>query len=378
MIRTFLLAAASLVAAAGAPGCARAEPRIADKAALLAALEKAKGGETLLLEPGAYGDLSIVNRQFPRPLVIQSRDPAQPARFANTWLSHAGNITFRGLVLGRPLAAGEPEWTQLTTVGDSSNIRFENVRFEGSLDGNPANDGWGLYVVRVAGLTVTGGRFEEFHRAYVIEQSRDIEVSNNVFEKIRSDGGDFAAVENVIVRGNRYSNFMPKEGDHPDAIQFWTNGQTRGSANILIENNVILQGDGVGPQGIFIADEIGNLPYRKLVVRNNLVYTDDEWEAILVSGAADAEISNNTVLSSRENGAKGAWIRVDKSQDVIARDNVMVRWVAGTNGRVTAENNLVLSENWGRAKRMRNFAAGRRGRAEDFVLPGTGYQPPAP
>lgn len=360
----------------GIAGCAEAQIRVADRARLLAVLAGAKGGETIELEPGSYGDLSLNSRQFARPITIQSRDPARPARFDGASISKSKNVVVRDVSLGRGLAPGEPEYTQLNSVGDSENVRFERVHFHGSIDNDAGNDGWGLYVIRVKGLVVQGSRFEEFHRAYIVENSSDITIEGNSFERIRSDGGDFAAVENVVVRGNRYTNFQPKEGDHPDAIQFWTNGQTRGSANILIENNVVLQGAGVGPQGIFIADEVGTLPYRNLVIRNNLIYSDDEWEAIMVAGAADVEISNNTVLSDRGN-AKTAWIRVEKNGEVIVRDNVMVRWVPGQNRTVRYENNVVLSENWGKARRMRNFAAGRGGEPADFVLPGVGYQPVA-
>lgn len=88
------------------------------------------------------------------------------------------------------------------------------------------------------------------------------------------------------------------------------------------------------------------------------------------------EISNNTVLSDRRN-PKTAWIRVEKNGQVTVRNNVMVRWVPGQNQKVRYEGNVVLSEDWGKAKRMRNFAAGRGGQPEDFVLPGVGYQPPA-
>ena len=370
---------ALLVAAAvaTASGCANAQPAISDRAGLLAALEKAKGGETITLEPGAYGELSINNRQFTRPVVIQSRDPARPAQFISAWISHANNVTLRGLDIGRGLKPGEPEFTQINSVGDSQAIRFENVAFHGSRDKDASNDGWGLYVIRVRGLTVTGGSFEEFHRAYIIENSQDIEISHNAFERIRSDGGDFTAVQNVVIRGNRYTNFTPKKGDHADAIQFWTNGQTIASSNILIEDNVVTQGEGVGPQGIFIADEVGTLPYRNLVIRNNLIYTDDEWEAILVAGAADVEISNNTVLSTPGSG-KGAWIRVEKNGQVVARNNVMVRWVPGANERLTSEGNVVLMDNWGRAKKMPNFKAGRGGQPADFVLPNVGYRVPTP
>lgn len=374
MRRLLILLAAGL---GGVAGCAEAQIRVADRARLLAVLAEAKGGETIELEPGFYGGLSLTGRQFSRPVVIQSRDPARPAQFDSAWISKSRNVTVRRVDIGRGLAPGEPEYTQISSVGDSENVRFEGVSFHGSRDGNAANDGWGLYVVRVKGLAIEGGSFEEFHRAYVIEISSDITVAGNRFERIRSDGGDFTAVDNVVVRGNRYTNFTPKTGDHADAIQFWTAGQTRPSSNILIENNVILQGGGYGPQGIFIADEVGTLPYRNLVVRNNLIYTDDEWEAIMVAGAADVEISNNTVLSSRKN-PKSAWIRVEKNGRVTVRDNVMVRWVPGNNAQLQAQGNLVLQDNWGKVKRMRNYEAGRNGQPEDFVLPGVGYQPVTP
>ncbi|MCC9491306.1 hypothetical protein, partial [Campylobacter jejuni] len=81
---------------------------------------------------------------------------------------------------------------------------------------------------------------QELFRTWVISNSRNVEVSNNYIHMIRSDGGDYTAIDGALIENNFYTNFMAAPGDHPDAIQFWTN-QSRGSSNVVIRNNQIIQ-----------------------------------------------------------------------------------------------------------------------------------------
>ncbi|QHL90113.1 hypothetical protein GVO57_03785 [Sphingomonas changnyeongensis] len=365
-------------ASAGAPAAGARVIDIADRAALVAALAAARGGETLRLAPGAYGQIAIAGRVFPAAVTLQSRDAARPARLNGVAVSASANLVFRQLDIGRALAPGEPDFTQLSTVTDSRAVRFDRIFFHGSRDGTPANDAWGLYVVGSSGIEIAGSRFEELMRAYIFDRSSDIAVIGNSFRLIRSDAGDFAAVDRVVVRGNSYRDFMPRADDHPDAIQFWTNGQQRGSSDILIEDNVIMQGDGVGPQGIFIRDEQKRYPYRNLVIRNNLIYTEDQWEGISVEGAADVEVSGNSVLSPLDR-QKQAWIRLENVGRATVTGNVTVRYVGpAAGGPHVVRDNSVLIEDRALVRRLGGLKPGARPEAERLLIPGRGYRPPAP
>lgn len=375
-----LAAMAGLAGAAPAGQASAAAGRIidiADRPALIAALAAARGGEVLRLAPGAYGQISIAGRVFPAAVTLVSRDPARPARLDGVAVSASANLVFRQLDLGRALAPGEPDFTQLSTVTDSRSVRFDRVFFHGSRDGTPANDAWGLYVVGSTGIEIAGSRFEELMRAYIFDRSSDIAVIGNSFRLIRSDAGDFAAVDRVVVRGNSYRDFMPRADDHPDAIQFWTNGQQRGSSDILIEDNVIMQGDGVGPQGIFIRDEQKRYPYRNLVIRNNLIYTEDQWEGISVEGAEDVEISGNSVLSPLDR-QKQAWIRLENVGRATVTGNVTVRYVGpAAGGPHVVRDNSVLTEDRALVRRLGGLKPGARPEAGRLLVPGRGYRPPA-
>src|SRR5690606_34246446 len=110
----------------------------------------------------------------------------------------------------------------------------------------------------------------------------------NSFTTIASDGSNFAAVDDVEIVGNCFTGFSPQPGDHPDAIQFWTQGQTRGSSRVRIADNQLFQGDGEGFQGdgegfqgIFIGGEPGKR-HSKFEIVNNLIYVQDQYHGIAV------------------------------------------------------------------------------------------------
>jgi hypothetical protein len=347
---------------------------VTDRAQLDAALARAGGGETILLAPGSYGTLAINGRSFAADITIASADAGNPARLDGVHVNGSRNILFQGLDIGRALAPGEPEWTQLATVIGGENIRFDRVSLHGSLDGNAANDGWGIYVTGTRGFALTGSNVQELMRAFVIEQSSDIRIAGNLIHRIRSDGGDFAAVDGVVIENNLYRDFQPGAGDHPDAIQFWTAGQTRGSSNILIRDNVVLQGNGTGTQGIFIRDEQGRMPHSNVRIENNLIYSSDQFEGISVEGAIGVAIIGNTVVSPTSD-AKRLWIRVDRVDGALITRNVTDDLLIGTATGLAQNDNAVLHGLDGQDRFLPRIDAGAGAGIADLIVPGIGYQP---
>ncbi|QHL89682.1 hypothetical protein GVO57_01140 [Sphingomonas changnyeongensis] len=349
---------------------------VTDRAQLDAALARASGGETILLAPGSYGTLALNSRSFAADVTIASADAGNPARLDGVHVNGSRNILFRGLDIGRALAPGEPEWTQLATVTNAENIRFDSVSLHGSLDGNAGNDGWGLYVTGTRGFALTGSNVQELMRAFVIEQSSDIRIADNLIHRIRSDGGDFAAVDGVVIENNLYRDFQPSAGDHADAIQFWTAGQTRGSSNVLIRNNVVLQGNGTGTQGIFIRDEQGRLPHSNVRIENNLIYSSDQFEGISVEGAIGVAIIGNTVVSPTSD-AKRLWIRVDRVDGALIARNVTDDLLIGTATGLAQSDNAVLHGLDGQDVFLPRINAGAGAAIADLIVPGMGFQPGA-
>lgn len=341
---------------------------------LTAALAAATGGETFVLGRGEYGDLLINGRQFAAPVTIRSADANDYARFDTLRVLSSTNVVISSVDIGHALQGGEPEWTQLSNVANSTNVTFDRVRIHGSLDRNPGNDGWGILVTDTRGFNLVNSDLTQLARAFVIERTSDIRIADNAIHGIRSDGGDFTAVDRVTIENNRYFDFRPNATDHPDAIQFWTTGQTRGSSDIVIRNNVILQGAGIGTQGIFIRDESGVLPHRNITIENNLVYSSDQFEGLIVDGVNGLRILGNTVVSPTTDG-KRLWIRVDNARDAVIDHNVSDDLLIGAVSGLVQGTNLVFQRDWSQTSLIGNLNAGVAAQVGDFVIPGLGFQP---
>jgi hypothetical protein len=347
--------------------------QISGRDQLVAALANARGGETFVLGAGNYGRLVLNGSQFAAPVTIRSANANAMAKFAGIEIYNTANLTFKSVDIGRPLAAGEADWTQMGFITGSRNITLDSVKIHGSLDGNPKNDGWGLLVQSTQGLTVSNSDFTELNRGMIVERSSDIKFLNNTVHHLRSDGTNFTASDRVTVENNRFWAFSPNPGDHPDAIQFWTTGQTRGSTDIVIRGNQVFQNTGVGTQGIFIRDENGNMPHRNIVIENNILYGADQWHGISVEGAVGLRITNNTVVSPTTD-ARNYWIKVDKASNVQINRNVSDDMLIGAVSNFTQSENIIFKTDPGKLGLIPNINAGAAARPEDLAIAYYGYQ----
>ncbi|WP_414901197.1 hypothetical protein ACMT1E_14700 [Sphingomonas flavalba] len=367
------LIGAALLLAFGTSGCADAAtpgPVITNTAELDRALELAKGGERIVLAPGNYG-ITLSNRQFTKPVTItsQSRDGiAQISRFN---VNNVGNLTFERVAIGRPLNAGEPGYSRLADLIESRDILFDHVDFHGSKDGNPGNDGWGLYILGGRNVTVRRSAFSELSRGAVSSRITGLKFEGNSFTTIASDGSNFAAVDDVEIVGNCFTGFSPLPGDHPDAIQFWTQGQTKGSNRIRIADNQLFQGSGDGFQGIFIGGE-PNKRNRGFEIVNNLVYVQDQYHGIAVADTDDVVIAGNTVVSIPDH--RPLWISVLRVGNADIRDNVTDRILNRESNAIRVANNTVLDDTPGARGKLKDLRAGVTASAAGLTISGRGYQ----
>jgi Ca2+-binding RTX toxin-like protein len=352
-----------------------AQHQVSNQTQLLAAFRSAAAGDTIVLASGNYG--IVRTGSLVGGLTIESA-PGAAVQFDRLSISNSHDMTIRGVSIGSALSPTEALWTRMAEFSGSRNLVIENVRVHGSLDGNPQNDGFGIVARNMDGFTVRNSAFNELARGMQVLNSKNVEVTKNRFETLESDGINFTAVQNVMIDGNSFTDFRPLAGAHPDAIQFWTNGQTVGNSDITIRNNVMLQGNGVGPQGIFLRDETGVLPYRNVVIENNLMYGSDQWHGIAVSDAIGLRVAGNTVLSPN-NDDKRYWISVSKSQDVTVTGNVADEIIVGTsniNAVVTENQSLRVDPTL--SSLFPNLNAGALAQTEDFIVSGFGFQLQAP
>ena len=292
---------------------------------LTSAIASAAGGDRIVLADGNYGAVSIFNRTYASTLTIEAANPGSGAHLDGLFVANAKNISFVGLDVGRALNAGEPTYTQLSWIKTSSDIKLNGMAFHGSQDGNPSNDGVGLTVTSASGLNISNSRFEDLYRGLVLQNSTNTTIKDNSVTLIRSDGIISIANDGLSIEGNHIGDFRQVLGDHSDAIQFWTTGQTKGQTNITIKDNVIFQTyfsgiDQTGTQGIFMSDPL-SYGYKNVLIQNNVLYSNDAYNGIYLNGVTGAQVLDNTVLS-KSTDVKSFWINVQNSTDVALQHNI--------------------------------------------------------
>ena len=349
---------------------------IKDQAALTAALANARGGETFALAAGTYSEVALKSRTFATPITITSADATRPATVQHIALSGSSGVNFTNIDIGSALAAGEKigSDTAAGIISNSSKITFDHVHVHGSMDNNASNDRYGLSFRGSSAIKITNSSFEQLTRAALFGTSNDILVQNNSFTHLRSDGLDFAAVQNVTVDGNYFHDYSPIAGDHPDAIQFWTSGTKVSSSDITITNNQIQFGGAQGAQGIFLNDEVGKLPYKRVTIDNNMVYVVAGYNGIYVANGEDVAVTNNSVLSNPSDRYK---LRIDLGtikRGTVA-NNVADILLTGSLKGVGVADNLWVQDDPTKLALFPNLSNGAATTYEDLVIGGKGYQP---
>lgn len=356
-------------------GCApaAAAPPVSTMAALDAAIAAARGGETILVAPGDYGEVRVFDRAYAAPVTIRSADPRRPARMRRFRVIGSRNVRVQDVDIGSALAPDEKEWTRVAEVFRSRDVVLERVRMHGSLDGNPQNDGWGLFMRDSRDIQVLDSEFTELALGILAESIDGLVVRGNHFHHLQRDGADFAGVVGVRIEGNRFHDFYPKDGAHPDAIQFWTAKQTRSSTDIVIRDNVILQGAGGGLQGIFLGNEI-RLPYANVAIENNLLYSAVQYHGISVYHGDGVRIVGNTVVSPPEDAAR-YWIRLDHVTNGVVAGNVADDLTL-EQSRAETSDNLIFAKGANGRRLLKGLAAGAAATPAGLIVPDRGYQPP--
>lgn len=348
--------------------------RVSNASELITTVKQAQAGDTILLEAGNYGSVRLGRLNFASDVTLKSADTANPAHIEQLVLDKVSNLKFENVELGRALADGENHSTSFVSVFNSSGISFDGVHVHGSLDDNAQNDGYGMDVRNSSAIDIRNSEFEQLGRGIKFLSTTDINIVNNHVHDIRTDGMNFFQVNGVNIDRNYLHDFYPAALDHADAIQFMSKGATRSSTDIRLTNNVILQGDGVGTQGIFIKDEnAGALPYERVHIANNLVYTS-MYNGITVAHGRDVEIIGNTSLSATRDGIKTRiWIHhVDGAR---VEGNVTDAFLNIESNEVIAVDNVLLDGKPSASMPLPDADAGAAAAIDELVTPGVGYQP---
>ena len=138
-----------------------------------------------------------------------------------------------------------------------------------------------------------------------------------------------------------------------DGIQFWTNGTTSPSTNIIISGNFITSDTDSPMHGIFMRNEVVNsqgggldMYYQDITIEDNVIKTAHLW-GISVGETKGLLIDNNTILQYYDPTHAGA-LHIptinssDSSLDVIVANNIVPQLDLQSTANRVVENNLIV------------------------------------
>lgn len=272
---------------------------VSNSAEFSVAVKKAVSGDIIKLASGTYDPIALRNLTFTGGVSVTSLDPSRPAELTGLSVRDVQGMSFSNF----QFTDKTPTEAYDFLVRDSSKISFDRIVLQGTETGELTAK---PFMIRSSSdISVSNTEISNVRYGLAMLDNNGVTLTNNYLHDIRTDGFRGGGNSNVTISGNLFADFRPVKGDHADAIQFWTNGETEVAKNIVITDNVILRGAGDPVQGIFMGDEAG-LPYENVVIDGNVVI-GGMYSGISVAAAKNMQVTNNTVGSI---GDQDSWIYV--------------------------------------------------------------------
>jgi hypothetical protein len=263
---------------------------------LTKAIKSVKGGETILLAPGNYGNFAFVGTPA-STVTIKSLDPNNDAVFRSLKLTRADNFRIEDVDINNPQGSGSVD--KALVINLSKNISIIGVDIAGSKDGNAWNDGYGAFITSSDNIAILDSTFVQTRIAIVAGRATNLVVAGNDISQSR-EGVQVGQINGGIFDRNYLHDMNPAPTDHADFFQVQAGGTTLNSRGLTFTNNVMIQGSGgMGIHGIFIRSEKEALGIRHsdITIENNY-YSGAALHGVSVSDVNNVSIKGNTVLFS--------------------------------------------------------------------------------
>jgi hypothetical protein len=314
---------------------------VMDTAQLETAIKADSNGGTIELLPGTYTAVNLYGANPTSNITLTSALPTSQAILTGLDVNDSSNFTFQNLVMSTAGAApgADPAAVTPFTFDNSSNLSFNNIDVTGSQSANPAGNVNGFGIESSSGISITNSTFQYLDNALGVSNSSNVLVQNDLFQNEYNDGFDGAADTNVTITDSTWQNMIAADTtQHADAIQFFTTGTTVASSNITITDNTITRGTGGSAlQGIFMTDQVGDLPYTNVTISGNTL-TGIAYDALYLDDLAGGQVTNNTVTAYTD---QPSWIQINQSTNLTVTGNSAERYGFNDDTNLTtADNNI--------------------------------------
>lgn len=334
---------------------------------LLKALSAAKAGATILVPPGAYGDVTLGKLVFSEPVTIAAEDAKIPPRFRILTIGNSEGLILRGLVCRLTPDAKTTSDTAALRIVNSKRIVVQDCtmacgmavvgidksapatvsRPGDSIIGMPIGRGLTLY--DCTEITIDGCDVSTAHKGIVLDKCQGVTITGNEVHHCRtsaiSGGGD----ARVRISGNHLHSAHPwrygedPKSDHGDFIHLWTVAGCGPVADVEICDNLIDMAEGSPIMSIFLEDRLG-LGFPGVSVGGNTIINGDAQGIALTN--AQGSVTGNVLL--RPAGVvRGPEILLRGTRDLVIEGNTLhdgfYRNVAGTAAGGPYPKNAILA-----------------------------------
>lgn len=304
---------------------------------LIADLNAASPGDTIIVPAGDYGPVSLRWNSFSPAVTLQFE---QGAVIETMQLRDVTGVIFDNLTISAGIAA-DPKRNYAVFVQRGGDLTFKDSHFSWAIDGDPSNDGPALVFDGVDGIRIENSHFSDMRDGVIIRSSSNVEIWGSHFTDLLKDGINLSGTDNVVIRENACTDFriIPGFNAHPDCIQLQAGSRAIANTNVLIADNVMLIQDGEQAQGIFVKSKYANEPHRQITIENNLI-RQSVTLGIYAENVEDLSIRNNDVLPSFDADYDPRIVVNDPSTNVLIEGNTVSRIDAPAHA--TVQNNTIL------------------------------------
>ncbi|WP_169715630.1 right-handed parallel beta-helix repeat-containing protein [Sphingomonas mucosissima] len=315
------------------------------------ALRHAHGGQRILLAPGDYAPFALRGIAPASEVVITSQDPARRATLTGVNLRGGANLTFRNLVLRGSGKAVQEDFL----FHGTRNLTISHVLASGRAGPAGLAEDKIMQLRDCTNAAITRSEFTNAVIGVSLLDTNGVAVTSSYFHGLRMDAVRGGGNSNVVIAYNYITGLSPNAADHPDGIQFWTSRQKAAAHDIKIIGNVIHRGRGEPMQGIFMRDETDNLPYRNVLLQDNIVVGGMFNGIAVLSDTSSLTLNNNTVAAYPD---QKSWIRVN-SHARLSNNTAPIYLVGNKRVRALGSNQVVPARSDDGAAALKTWAAGR-------------------
>jgi len=313
---------------------------VQSQAEFLSALNVAQSGDVIQMAAGDYGDVAIKSKNFAQDITITSADPLHAASFHTLNVTSSSGIDFQGIDVHMTPTAATLSFSAALGISNSSNISFIGGSVTGGhaitgvlptatkLDGSGnvigMDTGTGVSIGGSSHVLIQNVEISHLKKGVATSFGSDVTIQGNYIHDVRTSTLDAAGVDGLKIDSNRMSDSHPwnpnndGSGDHADFIHIltYTGHQTGATDGITITNNLMDQGTGVAPLGIYLDDNGNKLGFTHVTIEGNVIL-NGAGQGIRLENVSNSVVDNNTLLQTSGTNKQAPGIMIaDGSHDV--------------------------------------------------------------